>query len=316
MASIVASLHTKTDAPAKEHGFSINQGVNWSNYLTYRPIYPASFFQRIYDYHSQKLEAAWSVGHDVGAGSGLVSSILATRFDNVVISDPNDGYATLARKLLVEEALIPEAKLRFLQEPAETSSVQSSTVDLITVCECIQWTQTDLAIKEFARELKPGGTLVITFYSSPLIEGNERAKQAWKAVWNAYSERAQCELFTNAFKVCNTGLDLLAFPEDEWRNVKRVYINAQTGYEAFAVNDQTGDSRVRAEEEQVWVEKDDEDWCDTHGFAWFQAYLATWVPRIPESDMQEVWDELELALDGKQVRTKTPLAMVFATKKE
>ncbi|KAL9627347.1 MAG: hypothetical protein Q9164_007632, partial [Protoblastenia rupestris] len=151
--------NTETTAPAKELGFSVKQGVNWSNYLAYRPIYPASFFDRIYGYHSQKSQAAWSVAHDVGAGCGIVSSTLASRFNSAIVSDPNDGYVTLARKTLVEESFIPESKFRFLQEGAEKSSVESGTVDLVAACECIHWTDTDVAIKEFGRELKAGGTL-------------------------------------------------------------------------------------------------------------------------------------------------------------
>ncbi|KAI3324551.1 S-adenosyl-L-methionine-dependent methyltransferase [Xylariaceae sp. AK1471] len=311
----MAAAHTKSDESAEVHGFSIRGGVNWSNYLVYRPIYPASFFQRIYDYHSQKNEAGWSVAHDIGAGCGIVSSALASRFDNVVVSDPNDGHVPLARRLLVEEGSLPESQFRFLEEPAEKSSVQSSTVNIITVCECIHWTNTDLAIKEFARELVPGGTLAITYYSPPLIEGNERAKMAWKVVWDAYSERAQSDIYTKALKIANSGLDAVGFPEGEWGSVKRIYINAQSGHEAFEIDvDRVGKSRVRPGEEQIWVEEVDEDWCHMHGFEWLQGFCDTWVPNIPVSEIQEIWDDLELALGGEKVRTKTPVVMVFATK--
>jgi hypothetical protein len=109
-------------------------------------------------------------------------------------------------------------------------------------------------------------------------------------------------------------LDNVAFPIEDWGNVERVYINAQLGYDAFRVNDRIGESRVNAGEKQIWVEEDDEDWCQMHGFEWFQEYLATWVPRTPASEIQETWDEFKRALDGKQVRTKTPFVMVFATR--
>ncbi|KAI1377692.1 S-adenosyl-L-methionine-dependent methyltransferase [Hypoxylon crocopeplum] len=305
---------SESNAPAKELGFSVKQGVNWSNYLAYRPIYPASFFERVYGYHAQKPGASWSIAHDIGAGCGVVASTLATRFSSVIVSDPNDGYVTLARKLLVGEASLPESKFEFLQEPAEKSSVQSGTVDLATACECIPWAVPDVAIREFCRELKPGGTLLITYYTRPKITASELAEKAWEAVWAVHSEKAQGELFDKAFVIVNTALENLEFPEEEWDTVKRVYINAQGSVDAFRMNNLKGESKVKEGEEKIWVE-DDEDWCDMHGFEWFKAYLATWVPFIPEAEMQEVWDELEISLEGKQVKTRTPVVMVFATKK-
>ena len=305
--------NTESRSVVKEIGFSVNQGVDWSSYLAYRPHYPASFFHRIYDYHSHKPKATWSVAHDIGAGCGVVSSSLAPRFDSVIVSDPNDGYVTLARKILVDELSIADSKFRFLQEGAEKSSVEPATVDLVAVCECIHWTDTVAAIKEFGRELKTGGTLAITHYTVPLIAGNNRAQSAWKAIWDVYSERARSDLLDHAFTIANTGLEPLEFPEGEWDAVKRIFINAHGSIGTFLINDRVAESRVTAKEEKIWVE-DDADWTDEQGIDWFKGYLATWVPRIPESEIGDLWDELELALKGKKVKIETPVAIIFATK--
>ena len=135
--SIIPVSNTETTIPVRERGFSVNEGANWSNYLAYRTHHPASFFHRTDDHHSQKPRAAWSVAHDIGAGCGIVSSSLAPRFDSIIVSYPNDGYVTLARKILVKELSIPDSKFRFLQEGAEKSSVKPATVDLVAVCECM-----------------------------------------------------------------------------------------------------------------------------------------------------------------------------------
>jgi trans-aconitate 3-methyltransferase len=313
MAAAVASNSQPTKVD-KELGFSVKQGANWGKYLEYRPLYPPSFFKRIYNYHAQKPQAAWSLAHDVGAGCGVVSSTLASRFNGVVISDPNDGYADLARKLLVDESGIPASKLRFLQEGAEKSSVKSGTVDLMTVCECIHWTDVDVAIKEFARELKTGGTLMVSHYTVPKILDNERAQNAWQALWDAYSERAQGPMFDHAFNIVNSGLDHLEFPTEDWENVKRTYINARGSMKAFEMNSRVGESKVKGVEERIW-EDGDKDWCDEAGLDWFKGYLGTWVPKIPETEIQDLWDEFEHALKGKNAKFETPIAMVFATKK-
>ncbi|KAI1095788.1 S-adenosyl-L-methionine-dependent methyltransferase [Rostrohypoxylon terebratum] len=302
---------TSADVSVSEIGFS---RVNWSTYLAYRPIYQTAFFERIFNYHAQKQGTTWSVGHDVGAGCGIVSSTLAARFDNVIVSDPNDGYVTLAKELLVEEASLPESKFTFLQEPAEKSSVATGTVDLIAACECIQWTNPGAAIKEFGRQLKTGGTLAITYYVRPLVEGGERAQAVWKGVWATHSELARGDVYERAFRTVNTALENLEFPEEQWETVKRVYINTRGNVSDFAMNNMTAERKVKESEEKIWVE-DDEEWFDTKDVKWFKGYLSTWVPSIPETEMQGVWDELESALGDTKVRIRTPVVMIFATKK-
>ena len=61
----------------EEHGSPLYGGADWSKYMAYRPVYPKSFFKRIYDYHGAKPQASWSRAHDAGAGAGIVSATLA-----------------------------------------------------------------------------------------------------------------------------------------------------------------------------------------------------------------------------------------------
>ncbi|KUI58635.1 putative S-adenosylmethionine-dependent methyltransferase CRG1 [Cytospora mali] len=304
---------TSTTAPLREVGFSARRGANWSEYIVYRPIYRESYFNRIFDYHSQKPQAAWSTAHDVGAGCGIVSSGLAPRFDKIIVSDPNDGYAEIARKLLVEQSQLPETKFRFLQEPAEKSSVETGTVDLIIAAECIQWTDLDVAIQEFNRQLKTGGTLAVTYYTRPRIVGNEQAQKIWDALWKAWCERASSELVDHALAIINTGLESVALPQDSWKGVERIYINTHGSLEPFRLNHLSTDSRVGTGERRVW-EEGDEDWYDEQGIDWLKAYYATWVPLVPESETQDLWKELTRALNGAKAKIETPIVFILATK--
>ncbi|KAI0171798.1 S-adenosyl-L-methionine-dependent methyltransferase [Hypoxylon sp. FL1284] len=300
---------------SQEHGYSMSEGVNWTNYIAAGRTYPKSFFDRIYAYHAQDPRAAWSLAHDVGAGCGVVSATLADRFDTVAVSDPNEGYAELARKLLVEESKLPESRFRFLQETAEdTKSIAGGTADLITACECIHWTTPPNAIREFGRQLRPGGAALISYYTRPLIDGNEAAAQAWLDLWKAFSKISTGGLYDKAYYIANNGLDCLEFPADTWERVERVYINAKGTLESFAVNDKIGPDNVKPGERRVWVD-DDPDWANMRGIDWFKAFHATWMPSISVSRLQEHWDRLEAALGGKEVKTRTPIAMVLATKK-
>lgn len=172
---------------------------------------------------------------------------------------------------------------------------------------------TDAAIKEFGKQVKAGGTLAITHYTILVIAGNDRAQSAWKAIWDAFSKGARNDFFDHAFAIVNVGLNSLEFPEGQWEAVKRIFIDARGGICAFLINDRVAESRIKAKEEKVWVE-DDVDWIDEQGIDCFKGYLKTWVPRIPESEIGDLWEELEVALEGKKVKIETPVAMIFATK--
>jgi trans-aconitate 3-methyltransferase len=67
-------------------GFSA-PGFSWTEYIKYRPLYPQSFFKRIYDYHTERSNS-WQTAHDVGAGAEIASQDLATKFETVILSDP------------------------------------------------------------------------------------------------------------------------------------------------------------------------------------------------------------------------------------
>ncbi|KAI0512520.1 hypothetical protein F5B22DRAFT_615132 [Xylaria bambusicola] len=300
---------------AEKYGFSGRGGVDWSTYAAYRPVYPPSFFQRIYAYHSAKPQAAWSQAHDVGSGAGIVAAGLAGRFDRVVMSDPNDGYAALGHKILVDELGIPAAKLVFLQEGAEKSSIASDSVDLVTACKMLHWTDTVLAVDEFHRQLKVGGTVVITYYSRPRIVGNAAAQQAWRDIFGAFAEKigAMGALYDRGLRIVNSGLESVELPEAKWRGVKRIYINTGGSVEPFALDDRTAESKVGEGDEKIW-EEDDKDWMDVKGIDWFKPYFATWTPQIPDAEIQCLWDKLEVALSGQNVRVETPVVLIFGTK--
>ena len=312
MSTTAESKESTIQAPPAEYGFS---GVNWSDYIKFRPIYPTSFFEKIFTYHTQKTKASWSAAHDIGAGCGIVSASLAPHFNNIIVSDPNEGYATLARKILVEDSRHPESKFKFLQESAENSSLGPATVDLIAACECIHWTRPDIAIQGFARQLRAGGTLVISLYTRPRIVNNERAQRAWKAIFEFYAGQVKSPLFDHALRILNSGTEAWGFPEEDWESVKRLYVNAEGSVDAFKINHLVIESKVKEGEEIIW-EEDVQEWMDEQDIGWFRGYAATWSkPDVAEEEVNPLWDEMEQALDGKKARISTPLALAFATKR-
>jgi Methyltransferase domain len=92
---------------------------------------------------------------------GIASQELATKFQTIIVSDPNDGYANIAAKRITKAFGLAEKMFRFLQESAEKSFVGDASVDLLVICEAIHWTDIPRAMEEFARQLKKGGTIAI-----------------------------------------------------------------------------------------------------------------------------------------------------------
>lgn len=121
---------------SEKPGFSAAAGFSWNEYIKFRPIYPIAFWERIYNYHSQH-GGSFGVSHDVGAGAGIAAQDLVTRFQKVIVSDPNDGYTDIAAGRLLNELGLNKEKFTFLKESGEESSVESGTVDLLVCCEAI-----------------------------------------------------------------------------------------------------------------------------------------------------------------------------------
>ncbi|KAK4503315.1 hypothetical protein PRZ48_006743 [Zasmidium cellare] len=185
-------VSTTLSTMSKEtYGFATKKGVDWSKYTQFRPAYPKSYFDDIFNYHSRKPEAGLSVVHDVGAGAGIASAGLAQRFDKVIVSDPNEVYVSAARQNLIQESGLPESQFVFLKETAEASSVEAGSVDFITACESILYTDVAVAFEEFHRQLRPGGTFMVSYYTRPPILGNETAAQAWNSLFQILSGKTE-----------------------------------------------------------------------------------------------------------------------------
>jgi 2-polyprenyl-3-methyl-5-hydroxy-6-metoxy-1,4-benzoquinol methylase len=90
-----------SQADDEKPGFSA-PGFNWSDYIRYRPVYPTSHYERIYEHHRLH-SGSWKTAHDVGAGAGIASQELAKKFERVIVSDPNDGYVNIASPRLINE---------------------------------------------------------------------------------------------------------------------------------------------------------------------------------------------------------------------
>jgi SAM-dependent methyltransferase len=86
---------------------------------------------------------------DLAAGTGRLTRELARRFEHVIAVEPNDAM----------RALIDHGDVR--AGVAEAIPVEDASVDAVFVGEAFHWFDTDAAIPEIARVLRPRGGLAI-----------------------------------------------------------------------------------------------------------------------------------------------------------
>lgn len=126
--------------------FSAHAGI----YASHRPHYPARLFAWLAE-RAPSRGLAW----DVGCGNGQAARALAEHFDRVVASDPSAEQIAMAP---------PHPRIDYRVEPAEHCSLESTSVDLVTVAQALHWFEPTGFHAEVARVLRPGGLLAVWCY--------------------------------------------------------------------------------------------------------------------------------------------------------
>ena len=90
---------------------------------------------------------------DLGAGTGKLTRLLATRYRRVIALEPLDEL----RAILAER--VPDADL--LRGVAERIPLPDADVDAVFAAQSFHWFANDEALAEIARVLRPGGVLAI-----------------------------------------------------------------------------------------------------------------------------------------------------------
>jgi len=127
-------------------------GTRAAGYDRVRPEYPAAAI----DLAVSKL--ALSPGADVldlGAGTGKLTRALVERFGRVVAVEPDPGMRAVLTR--ATEAY------RVLDGRAEEIPLPDASVDAVFVAQAFHWFDTDVALPEIARVLRPGGGLVLVW---------------------------------------------------------------------------------------------------------------------------------------------------------
>jgi len=121
-----------------------------AGYSKYRPHYPDEMIDYLISFVNNK-----SIALDIATGNGQIAYKLSVIFENVYGTD-------ISQKQL--DNAVQNSNIIYRLEPAEKTSFEDMTFDLITVAQAIHWFYFDLFYKEIYRILKPDGIFAVLGY--------------------------------------------------------------------------------------------------------------------------------------------------------
>lgn len=138
---------------------SINSTARFSdrveNYIQYRPRYP----EEVLDILREEIGLAPS-HHvaDIGSGTGFLAELFLKNGNLVYGVEPNREMREAGEKLL---AAYPN--FRSIDAPAEMTTLDDRSVDIVTAGQAFHWFDGDRAKEEFRRILNPEGAIVLVW---------------------------------------------------------------------------------------------------------------------------------------------------------
>lgn len=131
--------------PSNYQDRRLSFGANAVGYATYRPTYPVEAVRWMLDGRTGQRVV------DLGAGTGALTQVLVAEGHDVVAVEPDAG---MLAALQVE---LPDADARL--GAAEDLPLPDGSVDAVLAAQAWHWFDPDLAPAEFARVLRPGGSV-------------------------------------------------------------------------------------------------------------------------------------------------------------
>ena len=124
-------------------------------YLKYRPHYPIELYTYLSSL-TKEHQLAW----DCGTGNGQAATGLAEFYKQVIATDPSEQQIKNA---------IANNKVKYLVEKAESTSINSNSIDLLTIANALHWFDFDAFYKEAKRVLKNKGVIAAWAYGPPSV---------------------------------------------------------------------------------------------------------------------------------------------------
>jgi SAM-dependent methyltransferase len=116
------------------------------DYAKFRPVYPNALSEFLAS-RTARRELAW----DCGTGNGQAALALAPHFDCVIATDPSSSQLSQATQ---------HPKVSYHAATAESSGIESGSVDLITVAQAFHWFKHEQFFEEVRRVARGPETLL------------------------------------------------------------------------------------------------------------------------------------------------------------
>ncbi len=170
------------DAKSPDPGRSMDWGRTSADYARHRPGPPPAFYDRF---------RALGVGLpgqrilDLGTGTGELARQFARQGAEACGTDIAAPQIEMARELAVREGL----RADFRVAPAEQSPFPDASFDAVTANQCWFYFDTPRAIRDVKRMLKPGGVLVVSYFSAlprldPIVRASEEVVLRFNPQWS------------------------------------------------------------------------------------------------------------------------------------
>lgn len=129
------------------------------------------------------------MAYDVSTGPGNITEVLDARLDRVIANDPNRRNAgkRLKRFKTFFEIRRAENLLNVSRAKPEDKA------DLTTLAKWIPLMDAEKAFDRFARMMRPGGTLAVSFYGKPIFD--EPGQEKRQAIYDRITAKAIERIF-------------------------------------------------------------------------------------------------------------------------